>query len=125
MSHVVEVMGKNAPTHPALKAGLAMIEAAVKAMLTFEDTNPTFDTRLPAATLPEPGLLLKATAGVILGATLGQHDTFDALLYGIRFVVGRGQAAVGTGEPRRATKQAAVVVQTGLPLGFVGRVAVQ
>src|SRR5262245_30217354 len=105
-------MGENGPAQPAVKAGLSMIESAVKASL-------------PAETLSEPGLLREATASVVIGSALGQNDVVDALLMSIGLVVRREQPTIRAGERCRAIKKPAMMVQTGPPLVGVGGIAWQ
>jgi hypothetical protein len=109
-------MGNYAPTNPALKTIIAMVETTVKIMATFEYRDTPFDTGMPLASAAEPGLFLSLATLLRFFTRFGKHDPFDVSALSFGFIVGGEHATVGTGLGGWLPKELLVRIQTGAPL---------
>ena len=103
----------------------AMGQTATEIVSALEDTNPTFNTCMPMTSLYEPGFVLVFRTGVGTMTAFGKDDVLHAQVVSqllVRFGV---ETAITTGLLRRLVEGFEMGFQTGLPLLFIGRIAVQ
>ena len=89
-----QIVGNDAPAHPAFHPRGAVIAAAVQLMTPFQPTDATFDARAPIPPAPEPGLLLMRDPLGRLRPGLGQHHLLDPVRDGILLVRGGMDAPI-------------------------------
>src|SRR6266508_2834546 len=82
LSDGAQVVGDDAPADPALHPLVAMVATAVQLVPTFQPANPPFDAGSPVTTALKPLLALVRLACCRRTASLGQHDTAHATLFG-------------------------------------------
>src|SRR5713101_2180485 len=108
-----QVMGDDAPAHPALHPIFAMVATAVQLVAPFQPTDAPFDPGPPVTTPLKPALALVGLAPRRLAARFGQHHAPHTPPHGRLFIGRAGHLAVANQQPRRTPESADVLLQTG------------
>ena len=118
-----KIVGNDTPAQPAFHARLAFVAAAIQAPRAFEAADATLDPSAEAQGGFEPGLGFVGLTLRVFDAAFGQSGFLDARLMGSLFVVGRRHPAITRRDVGRMTKVFERMLQTGLEVLLVGRIA--
>src|SRR5215831_3209491 len=120
-----QIVGDDAPAHPAFHPVVAMVEAAVELMPPFQPADAPFNASAPIAPAPKPALLLMGDALGRFRSRLRQHYLLDAMQGGIPLVRGGVDPAIAREQPRWTMKHAQMMLHTRRQLSIFGRIPLQ
>ena len=88
-----------------------MVATAPQAMSSFEHTDAAFASDAPALAAAEPALTLIGAPRRRLGAATRQDHASDTAVNRRLFVAGRAEAAIASGQIRRAAEDRLMPIQ--------------